>query len=142
MLEELTVSLKCRCEMFEGLDAFVSNKKPQCVEMSINNVSQEHQFISHNEETWILLTVPIHKEKNYLSLKYKNVKDNMNYGNTRILGLKFYGCNIGLQIFNCKFISWPDQKTYQNMLYMGQPGEWIFEFNSPVAKNFRGICFG
>lgn len=142
MLEFLTVSLQCRCEMFEGIKEFVSNKVPQCIELSINDCSIEHQFTNNQEEVSLKLTAPIYQKNNTLSLKYKNVKQDINYGNTRILSLRFYGCDIGLSLFNSVYTSWHDMKSYPSYLYMGYPGEWKMEFASPVAKNYGGICFG
>lgn len=142
MLELLTVSLQCRCEMFEGIKEFVSNKVPQCIELSINDSFIEHQFSANQEQVSLKLTAPIYQKHNKIILKYKNVVENINYGNTRILGLRFYGCDIGLSLFNSVYTSWHDSKSYPGYLYMGYPGEWIMEFDSPVAKHLGGICFG
>ena len=142
MLELLTVSLQCRCEMFDGVKEFVSNKMPQCIELAINDYSKEHQFTQNQEEITLKLIVPIYQKSNILSLKYKHLEKNVNYGNTRILGLRFYGCDIGIRLFNSVYTSWHDMKTYPGYLYMGYPGEWQIEFTSPVAKNYGGICFG
>ena len=142
MLELLTVSLQCRCEMFEDLKQFVSKKEPHCVELSLNDVSAEHQFTMNKEEVSLVLTSPIYQSQNRICLRYKNISEGVNYANTQILALKFYGCNIGLKIFDSVYTRWHDAKDYPGFLYMGYPGEWVFNFKSPVAKNFGGICFG
>ena len=142
MLELLTVSLQCRCEMFDGVEEFVSNKVPQCIEFSINDYSQEHQFTKNQEDVSLILTSPIYQKNNTLSLKYKNVKEDVNYANTRILGVRFYGCDLGLSVLQGVYTSWHDMKNYAGYLYMGFPGEWRMEFNSPVATHYGGICLG
>ena len=142
MLELLTLSLQCRCETFDGINELVSNKIPQCIELSINSSSKVHQFTRNQEEVSIKLTTEIYKKENTLSLKYKNVQQGINYGNTRILSLRFYGCDIGLPVYDGIFTSWHDMKSYPSCLYMGYPGEWNMHFVSPVAKNYGGICFG
>jgi len=143
MIENLTVAVTCRCMVYESdLENFLHNRNLPKIKLSIGNNFSDFQFNENMQTTEIKLTTKIYESKNTLSVSFGDVNQEKFYAGVRILAVKFYGCNIGMYIFKGRYNNWIDKNTYPNQCYMTQPGEWLFDFESPVAKNFYGIIHG
>lgn len=143
MIENLTVAVTCRCMVYDSdLENFLHNKSFPKIKLSINDDSSVFQFTENMETVELKLTTKIIQSENTLSISYEDVDQIKFYAGVRILAVKFYGCNLGMQIFQSQYKDWIDQKVYPHQCYMSQPGEWLFDFKSPVAQNFYGIIHG